>query len=370
MGEILQCSSCGGTNQLPVDKKSMFCAFCGNSIALETFNNKTEKKSRLKSKPLITKATKVNTTIAPSIDGVFVTHRERVDGGWQTWGKYGGVDFHPDTYKYIGGGELKVTKKEIHEIKEVLDWFSDSELESIKVLDLSDNHIEKIGSLTQLPNLESLVLSNNKIQELNIIGEFLKLETINLDGNPVECISKLPKVSIDPDELTLNSLAIFMGDSNIIKYSENVISEMIEILKNKSLIINPVNGSSVHRMISDLFKEINSNDISIKNYLSIRTKEDLTNFKWDEIETKEGSNDATLYQMNFEYSDDIDEEQSERYIEPISSYSIIMFIIGVFILTMVYLSFDAESSNDLFFGIFAGIALTLQFIVKIIKRFI
>jgi tetratricopeptide (TPR) repeat protein len=32
MSEVLQCSSCGGSNQLPEGKNSMFCAFCGNAI--------------------------------------------------------------------------------------------------------------------------------------------------------------------------------------------------------------------------------------------------------------------------------------------------------------------------------------------------
>lgn len=32
MSELLQCPSCGGSNQLPEGKNSMFCAFCGNAI--------------------------------------------------------------------------------------------------------------------------------------------------------------------------------------------------------------------------------------------------------------------------------------------------------------------------------------------------
>ncbi|WP_298766118.1 tetratricopeptide repeat protein [uncultured Polaribacter sp.] len=39
MSEALQCSSCGGANQLPAGKSSMFCAFCGNAIEKKVETN-------------------------------------------------------------------------------------------------------------------------------------------------------------------------------------------------------------------------------------------------------------------------------------------------------------------------------------------
>jgi len=39
MSEVLQCSSCGGSNQLPAGKNSMFCAFCGNAIEKKVETN-------------------------------------------------------------------------------------------------------------------------------------------------------------------------------------------------------------------------------------------------------------------------------------------------------------------------------------------
>jgi hypothetical protein len=101
MNEVLQCPSCGGTNQLPAGKTSMFCAFCGSPIQkpIESRILKSDNNELSKSK---------------IIDGV-----------------------------------LAYRNRNIKSLEEIVKLYSDSELDIIEHLDLSHNQISSLKNLNR-----------------------------------------------------------------------------------------------------------------------------------------------------------------------------------------------------------------------------
>ena len=153
MSEAINCPSCGAANQLPEGKTTMFCAFCGGSIMKidTTSNQKNEIESAIKVKPEISK---------------LKTRNEKVP-------KY---DQHsPRLIKYVDEeivtqeeGELSLINRNINSLQDIIYWFSDNELDEIRVLNLSNNKIKNLEGIHRFKSLDVLDISNNNITSLEI----------------------------------------------------------------------------------------------------------------------------------------------------------------------------------------------------------
>jgi hypothetical protein len=173
---MIKCTSCGAINTLPQGKSSMFCAFCGNSIQLETKASNVE--SKIKFKPELTE----DIVYASWFSGP----SRRVDGGIEylllnTW------RFMPDTYHY----SLALIEREIESLDEVIYWFSDNEL--IKI--------------------ENLILPYNNLVSLRGINKFA-LEYLDLSGNLLEYIDEMPYIRNNHLKLVLNNNKNLKGFTN------------------------------------------------------------------------------------------------------------------------------------------------------------
>lgn len=157
MAETINCTSCGASNQLPEGKNSMFCAFCGNVIEKKyQLNESRVEENLIKAKPEI-------------IENYL-------------------------TLKY----------RKINSIIEVISWFSDSELDDIINLDLSNNNISSLDGLLRFQNLQVISLNNNKFEnitdnELQIINSISLLTNnegirIELKDNPFKSFDWLEKI--------------------------------------------------------------------------------------------------------------------------------------------------------------------------------
>lgn len=117
MSEILQCQSCGESNQLPDAKSSMFCSFCGTAIkkrVLPKSENETSR-SQFQTKPKIVK------------------------------------------------GVLSLKNRGLTSIDELLNFYSDKELDKIKKLNLSHNRIQSLKGIERLKKWKKINLKNNNI---------------------------------------------------------------------------------------------------------------------------------------------------------------------------------------------------------------
>jgi len=155
MSEVLKCPSCGGSNQLPTGRRSMFCAFCGNAI---------ERRISEQNNPKISKSK-------------------------------------------ISGGELAYKDRNILSLDEIVNLYSDSELDNIRQLDLSDNQISSLKNLRRF-----------------------KASYINLSNNEISIIDELPKFSdlplFTPEICTLN----FENNSKLSGFSVKVIEDINDLL--------------------------------------------------------------------------------------------------------------------------------------------
>jgi len=136
MGQKIYCSSCGKPNELPNGRSSMFCAFCGNGIGV----NSNESKSCIISKPKIS------------------------------------YDYDYENCIDYTSGILKLTNRDIKSLDEITKWYSDNELNTIEELDLSDNNITSLKGIEKFSGAKSIKLSNNKITTLSDID----INSINL----------------------------------------------------------------------------------------------------------------------------------------------------------------------------------------------
>jgi len=197
MAESINCISCGASNQLPDGKTSMFCAFCGTSIQVpqSKFNDSA---SSIKTKPEISKRkVKVHTKKVEGDIGAMhwlgdYSTKRRVDGGFEIKNKNGSSwEFIPDEIKeeeeevIKKGGELLLTNRGIKSLTEVIQWFSDSELKDVRILDLSNNKISNFDELQIFKNVEKVNLSNNTINKFPNSLKLKQLVSIDLNGNPI-----------------------------------------------------------------------------------------------------------------------------------------------------------------------------------------
>lgn len=238
MSQILKCSSCGGTNQLPEGKISMFCAFCGNAIEKsQTFYD--EDLNPLRTKPEITNpAVHLRQGIYASTSKEYF--RERVAGGWQVHDGLLGTRFIPDEQYEVGGYELRLSKRGISTLDQVITWFTDSELETIKYLDLSNNIITDISGIERFRGAQIINLSNNKINTLPFLGDFDQLQVLDLSGNEIEKVNGLFfnnfKIENSSDfgeyrgETINRDIFIFLNRNKISTISDEVVNNLKSLL--------------------------------------------------------------------------------------------------------------------------------------------
>jgi hypothetical protein len=203
----------------------------------------------------------------------------RVDDGWIVHIPNRKSVFYRDDIvaDYSGGaGMLKITSKNISSIYEVIDWFSDTELEMVRFLDLSNNNIAEIKGLSQFPNLIELNLSNNNIQILDNCGQFNYLKKINLSDNPLNKINNFFDVLPNSDEKTIILDNVQIQDINEIVYNK------IVVFTNGKLIISS-NCQYVEKIAKEIFNYYELNPIKEEKTtsLSINTKIDLHALSWD-----------------------------------------------------------------------------------------
>ena len=167
MSELLQCPSCGGSNQLPEGKNSMFCAFCGSAIKAVEKENKLSYQNSIITKPEISKKKTEKKTIS------VYTYSKSYDEE---------IEFITDN-----GGELSLINRNIKSLDEITVWFSDNELNEIQTLNLNNNKINSLKGIERFQSLKTLSICNNEIHELPKENSYLKnLFRIYLFGNPIE----------------------------------------------------------------------------------------------------------------------------------------------------------------------------------------
>ncbi len=237
MSEILKCPSCGGSNQLPEGKTSMFCAFCGNPIE-KTQVYQNEDINPIKSKPEITNPA------VHSKQGIYYSpkeyFRERVSGGWQVHDELLGTRFIPDEQYEVGGYELRLSKRGISTLDQVITWFTDSELETIKYLDLSNNKITDISGIERFRSAQIINLSNNKIKLLPHLGNFDQLQVLDLSGNEIEKLEGLYSNNFKINDSSnygeyrgkdiYRNVLIFLNNNKISKISDEIINNLKNLL--------------------------------------------------------------------------------------------------------------------------------------------
>jgi hypothetical protein len=214
MSEVLKCDSCGGTNQLPEGKNSMFCAFCGSAIelkAIEIDSKRETKTSNIKSKPEL---------------------------------KYG-----TDEYEDNPVVSVSLVNRDIDDVSELINWFTDDELKEITHLNLSNNNILDLKKLNAFPNLENVILDNNRISELdlcipmlsylslknnkikqidhnffNFINNYITLD-IYLDNNPIERVKIPSEFEYEPTYKTFIQQNNIGGGMFSKKYFKSIFKE-------------------------------------------------------------------------------------------------------------------------------------------------
>jgi len=258
MSNALNCPSCGGSNQLPEGKSSMFCSFCGNAIERAP-SSKSEITSSIKSKPVISVQERVKIQFDKMREveikrmvykdlpsnlrpGIFssLEHTEATNGynirpifkkhisGTNFLDIAGDWEFIPFEYrKNSGGGILSLTNKQLNSVKELLDWYTDDELLLIKTLDLSVNNIKKIDELNKLKNLEYLILSENKIEIIPSFDQLKQLRHLDISNNPIREFNFNRKRSsgrVDCCYIDLRNCNINSSPTNLKESLKNLIS--------------------------------------------------------------------------------------------------------------------------------------------------
>ena len=198
MSNVLECTSCGGTNQLPEGKTSMFCAFCGNAIEKKQLHQIPPKDENLiKSKPKI-------------IDNC-----------------------------------LTLKNRKVNSLLEVSSWFSDDELEEIKTLDLTGNNISSLDGIEFFSGLQKLNLTDNNFTEIAandinhvnnlILGDKSYGFELNLYGNPISSDSWVPKINVN-EILNSYSGKIYFDSNHKVNYHTHYGSVALKIFTNNGTI--------------------------------------------------------------------------------------------------------------------------------------
>ncbi|SCY98837.1 CFI-box-CTERM domain-containing protein [Flavobacterium caeni] len=209
MSDVIQCSSCGSSNQLPTGRNSMFCAYCGNTI--ERKEEKTNQKSfpkisRTQKKEIPFKETawykdkslehKARTGLASSSFYNMIKNIEhyRTNNGYNVVITYEQKDvlssfprehketeFVPFEYDYDSyKSELNLDSTQIQSFKELLQHYDLTEIEELKDLSLNYNNIINWDGIENFKRLERLSLRNNYIVDF---PTYLPKEITAYDSN-------------------------------------------------------------------------------------------------------------------------------------------------------------------------------------------
>lgn len=254
MSNIIQCNSCGGSNQLPEGRDSMFCAFCGGAVERKI----TERSNISNSFPRIISTKKreipfketewyqdksiehnarMNLSTSSFYQMIKNIEHFRTNDGYNVIITYESKDslgyfpkehketeFVPFEYDYDSyKSELNLDSMKIKSFNELLLHYDILEIEELKILSLNNNEIKNWDGIENFKRLEKLSIRNNMIEnfpstlpkeiseydsnlavvkfldlrnnKISNIGEYAPVfddAEILLDGNPLE-FDSIPK---------------------------------------------------------------------------------------------------------------------------------------------------------------------------------
>jgi hypothetical protein len=320
----ITCEKCGGSNSLPEGRTSMFCAFCGSLIEMPIEKTIIDE-NPLKTKPTITeRKVRTWTETVPAypggetirVSGGFITNDEAARIG----ARWGMSDiFIPDEVEHHEkvldeGGELRLTNKGIRSFKNVTDWFTDSELESIRVLDLSNNQICDLTGIERLKNVKVINLSNNKINKFPQ-AVFQHLQSIDLSNNLLPTIQPLffsPAIrTVILDNNSISDLQVDSNNINAVKARFLTVDEGRNIPALKiSLTNNPIKSLELFSEIVKVMSVISPKDFSM-TYKEKELVEKLNNVK---ERTNSSTNRDFRIESAHEFKLELEKLHSKRYI--------------------------------------------------------
>ena len=287
MSKSISCTSCGAANVYEDGQSNVKCEFCSNLISTPSIKRKsiqTEHVSRIKSKPHIVPPKEKKISTVPNFSELH--NKVRVDDGWIVHFKNRPSKFFRDDIEsdYSGGaGLLKVTNKGLISISELADWFSDTELEMVRFLDVSNNKINDLSDLALFPNVMEINLSNNEVSVINVNDTFNYLIKIDLSGNPlnkIESFFEVPQTSVEK--------SIILNDAEIKITNEQVYKQIISFTYGGlTLTTDSESVSNISSKVFDFFKLnpalLEKNFIIIS--LKVNTLINLKALNWDNIST-------------------------------------------------------------------------------------
>jgi len=373
MNDIINCISCGGNNQIPEGKSTMFCLYCGNLIEIKK-EAKSIVEQPIKSKPKI--------------------------------------QFLPKNYTAgYNLGELILKGQKITSLNQVTKWFTDYDLAEIGVLDLSDNMIDDLSGIEKFPNLLYLNLNNNNLKIIDFNNaELPDLSKLFLENNPIKEIISFPKVNRKRESLgdfylyvtsvnegiTRNSkyyldyylhhIEIYIGDVDNIKVSSAQAFKSLESFfkTENSRIKFYFNGDSFSffESLNIYYNNINSNR---EGSVMISTGVSLDNLKW----TNKRKDKVNVYSIYFgplkkcKKCEDLDFQKSieknnglctdciieKKYKKtkeklPVNTLGIYVFSIVLILLGIIILTY---SENLTYFGILAILGGSIRLFMTLLK---
>jgi hypothetical protein len=134
MGDLAKCLGCGAVNLLPEGKDSMFCAYCGAGVERQYLPQAQRKDLNL-------------------------------------------IQVKPE----IINGDLVLKNRKLKSISELIVWFSDAELSTVKCLDLSENEICSLKGLGVFTNANRIYLDDNRISMSE--DDINELSGFQMNGN-------------------------------------------------------------------------------------------------------------------------------------------------------------------------------------------
>ena len=108
---------------------------------------------------------------------------------------------------------------------------------SLKILDLSRNHIKDLSGIDKLDNLEELNLYGNKIDDIKLLSAMSKLKTLDLANNNISDIDSLSNLyNLETVDLSFNKISnieplLNLRNLNTLDISKNNIKSKDDIKK-------------------------------------------------------------------------------------------------------------------------------------------
>lgn len=230
MSNIIQCNSCGGSNQLPDGRNSMFCAFCGGAIERKITesseaSNPFPKIVSTKKREIPFKETEwyqdksieheARMSVSTSSFYQMIKNIEhfRTNDGYNVIITYESKDnlsylpkerketeFVPFEYDYNSyKSELNLDSMRVKSFNELLLHYDILEIEELKILSLNNNEIKNWDGIENFKRLERLSVQNNMIERFpaNLPKEISKYDSnlavvkfLDLRGNKIRTIGE------------------------------------------------------------------------------------------------------------------------------------------------------------------------------------